>query len=146
MVADHEGGAVLPEQPVDRLTEPALVSELEAVPPRGQDAQRTRQKLLVASEVGRELPDDRPELLGANEWLDPLVITSDPLLDLAQPPDVGQVAARLGGEQEILWGVLDPARHGIARREAIEGRVDLDRVEHLGVAREPARLPQSLRI
>src|SRR5436305_359457 len=78
-VADHERGAVRPQQGVDVAGEPAAVAELEAVPPLGQCGKSALEPLLVALEVRRQLPDDRPELRRLGERRDPLVVACDAL-------------------------------------------------------------------
>jgi len=62
VVGDHERRAVRAKQVVHGPDEPAFVAELEAVAPRGKQRQGGRKPLVVAPEVGGELPDDRPEL------------------------------------------------------------------------------------
>src|SRR4029453_12708866 len=146
VVRDHQRGVVRAQLLVDRLREPALVAELEAVAPRREQGERASEPVVVAPEVGRELPDDGAELARLDERLDALVVAPDSLGEALKPLDVGQVATRLGGEGEPRWRLLDPARDGVAGGQPVEGRVDLDRVEHLRVALEPAPLGQALRI
>jgi len=140
VVGDHERRAVRTQQPVDRLGEPALVAELEAVAAGGQQRQRAAEAVVVALEVRGELPDDRPELARLDQRLDALVEATDPLGEVLEALDVREVAARLGGEHEAGRRLLDPACHGVGRGEPVERRVDLDGVENLGVALEPASL------
>ena len=45
-----------------------------------------------------------------------------------------------------MWHLRDPARHRLAFRQPVEGRVDLDRLEVLRVVLEPAIRGQPLRI
>ena len=118
VVADHERGAVRAQQLVDRLREPALVAELEAVAARAAAAASApAEPVVVALEVRRELPHDRPELAGLGERLDALVVAPDALGEVLQPLDVGQVAARLGGERRSSGGVCSTQR-ATASREA----------------------------
>src|SRR5215208_2691234 len=98
VVSDDERHTVAAEEVVDVPLEPALVAELEAVAAGRQLCEGLGQELVVTPEVGWELPDDRTELPGLHERLDPLVVALNPLADVPQPSDVGQVAARLGGE------------------------------------------------
>ena len=51
----------------------------------------------------------------------------------------GHPLARLRVEDEALRRPLGPLRRGLGRGQAVEGRVDLDRVEALGVVGEPGR-------
>jgi len=146
MVGDHERGAVGTELLVDLFGEPALMSELEAVAPGREQRQGAAEPVVVPMEVRGELPDDRTQLAGLDERLDALVEAADPLREVLEAPDVRQVATRLGGDHEIGWCLLNPARHGVGRGEPVEGRVDLDGVEDLRVTLEPASLGQALRI
>jgi hypothetical protein len=125
---------------VDVGREPALVAELEAVPPAWQRLERIRQPLVVAMEVRRQLPEDRAELRRPDERLDPLVEPFDPAAEVGEPPQVREVAARLDREREARRRLLDPARDGLAPREPVEGRVDLDRVEERRVVLQPPGL------
>src|SRR5205823_13388126 len=90
--------------------------------------------------------EDRTELRCPDQWLDPLVEGGDALGEVAQPLHVREVAARLDREREAVRGLLDPARHGGALREAVERRVDLDGVEERRVVLEPAARRQAARI
>lgn len=76
--------------------------------------------------------------MGAAKWLQRLPESRHAVGDLAQALHVGQVAARLDREEEVARNLLDPTLDRLAFRQAIEGGVDLDRVEDLGVALEPA--------
>src|SRR5436190_9617230 len=144
VVADHERHPVALQQLIDRRAEPALVAELEAVPAGRQEGQYLGEPLVVAVEALWELPQDRAELGRADERLDRLVEAPEAVAHVAQPTDVGQVAAGFDGEQEALRGRLDPPPHRLRRGQAVEGRVDLDRVEPLGVAGQPAWLAEAL--
>src|SRR3954454_11238762 len=146
VVADGQRDLVPAQQLVDLLAEPARVAELEAVAPGRQQVEGAGERVVVALEPLRQLPQHRPELRRADERLDALVEAPDPLLDVAQLLHVDEVAARLEREHEPGRRLLHPPRDRVARGEAVEGRVDLDGVEDLGVAREPARLAHALRI
>jgi len=141
VIADDERGAALAQQRVDRIGEPALVAELEAMPAGRHQLERGRDPLegvALVAEVGRELPDEGPQLVRLDQRHDALVVAVDALLDLAQAPHVGEVAAGLGGKREPVGRLLHPAGDRVARGEPVEGRVHLDGVEQLGVPREPA--------
>jgi hypothetical protein len=142
VVADHEGSVVLAQERVDLLGEPALVAELETVPPGRGQLERHRQPLqrvLLAPEGGGELPHHRSELVGLDQRHDPLVEAMDALFYLPQAAHVSDVPAGLDGEQEAVGRFRYPARYGVARGQPVEGRVDLDRVELLRVGGQPAR-------
>src|SRR3954464_11791503 len=146
MVADGQRDLVPAQQLVDLVAEPARVAELEAVHARRQAVERTGQRVVVALEPLRQLPEHRAELRGADERLDALVEAPDALVDLAQLLHVDQEAARLEGEDEVGRRLLDPPRDRVARGEAVEGRVHLDGVENLRVPRKPPWLAHALRV
>ena len=135
-----------PQQRVDVLVEPARVAELEAVTAGRKLVQRRAQALQVASEVPGQLPQDRPQLAGVDQRLDPLVEALHALLEVGEAFDVRQVAARLYREQEVGRSLRRPVRDGVTRRQPIEGRVDLDRVEEGGVVLEPPPRRHACRI
>src|SRR5919109_1199388 len=87
--------------------------------------------------LGR-LPKDRPHLLAFRDRLDRRRKAPPPRRDLPKTLDVRQVAARLDREGEAGRGCLSPAGRRLRCREAVEGRVDLHRVEVLRVVLEPA--------
>src|SRR3954469_1663153 len=146
VVPDGQRDLVPAQQLVDLLAEPARVAELEAVATGRQQVEGGGERVVVALEPLRQLPQHRPELRRADERLDALVEAPDPLLDVAQLLHVDQVAARLEREHESGRRLLHPPRDRVARGQAVEGRVDLDGVEDLGVAGEPARLAHALRV
>src|SRR5207245_940876 len=102
--------------------------------------------LVVAVEVGRELPQHGAELGRADERLDPLVEAPDPGADVGQPLHVREIAARLDGEEEARRGRSHPVSHDLAPRQPVEGRVHLDRVEVARVEGEPIARRQARRI
>src|SRR5205807_349361 len=57
-----------------------------------------------------------------------------------------QISARLEREHELLGRLSQPLGDGLLRREAVEGRVDLDGVEERRVVLEPATWRHTLRI
>src|SRR5205823_6625513 len=137
MVADHESDIVAAKKLVDLRREPALVAEFEAVPAGGQALERGAEAVVVAAEGGRQLPEHRAELGRAHERLDPVVEELDSGVELPQPLDVGEVAARLDREQEVRRSAGDPVRDHLAPWQAVEGGVHLDRVEVARVEGKP---------
>ena len=153
VVGDHQRGIVAREQPVDGGGEPARMAELESVPAGRQQRERpprrssSRRKLPGSCQrIGPERPASRSGSSGCEETLDALGQPEVLLRRVGEPLDVGQVAARLDREQEAARGLLDPGRDRLRLRGAVEGRVDLDRVEQLRVAGEPAPRGQPLRV
>src|SRR5207249_964558 len=108
--------------------------------------ERVGEPLVVAVEALRELPENRTELRRVDERLDPLVEALESLTEVGQTLDVRQEAARLHREDEVRRSLLDPARDRVPLREAVEGRVDLDRVEDRRVVLEPAARRQPFRV
>ena len=138
VVADHERGAALPEQLVDVVREPARMPKLEAVAARWQLGKGSRQPVVVAVEILRQLPQQRSELARAPQRLDVLVEPLDPRPHVGEPLHVGQIAARLDREQEALGGLGRPPLDGGQRWQPVEGVVHFDGVERLRVMLEPA--------
>src|SRR5687768_4966367 len=102
MIPDHECDAVLAKDLVDLLHEPARVAELEAVASPRQAFESRFEALVVTMEVAWKLPEDRPELAGGDQRLDPLIETLDSRTHVGEPLHVGQIAARLDGEEEVV--------------------------------------------
>jgi hypothetical protein len=126
--------------------EPARVAELKAVAGAGQPRQRVGKQVVVAVKVLRQLPEDRAQPSAAAQRLERLPEAGDRVGNPAQPLHVGQVAARLDREEEVAGDLFDPGTDRRFLRQAVEGRVDLDRVEDLGVAFQPAPLRQAVGI
>src|SRR5438874_3032491 len=137
MVADHERRAVRTQQLVDVGGEPALVPKLKAVAPRWQLAERIREAVVVAAKVPRQLPEHRPELRRADERLNPVVERPHARTEVAQAPDVRDVAAHLDREDEPGRACAHPVGDHVALRQPVEGRVHLDGVEMAGVVVQP---------
>src|SRR4051812_23051002 len=111
-----------------------------------QRAEGALQTLIVAVEVLRELPEERAELPAVGERLERLEEALDIRVQRLQPLDVRQVATGLDGEDETRRALLHPALDRRGGGQPVEGVVDLDRVEALGVVREPPALRQALGI
>jgi len=122
------------------------MAKLEAVTPGGQTPERGGEALVVAVKPLRQLPEHRAELRGFYERLDPLVEALDPLLHVLEVLHVREKATRLDGKEETRRGFLHPVRHRRARRQTVEGVVDLDCVEKSSVVFEPTASRQTLRI
>ena len=127
------------EQPVDLVDVPARLAELEGVAAGGSASSAACEPLVVALEVRRQLPEDGPQLRRPRERLDPLVEAGEPAFEVGEPLEVRDVAAHLDREAEVLGRLLDPARDRVAPGQAVEGVVDLDRVEERRVVLEPPR-------
>ncbi|HET6623463.1 MAG TPA: hypothetical protein VFG70_02945 [Gaiellaceae bacterium] len=112
--------------------------KLEAVTAGRQRHERVGEPVVVALEVLRELPQDRAELAGVLQRLERLEQALDVAGDQPEALDVREVPARLHREEKAVWGLRRPAGNRLPRRQAVEGRVHLDRVEHLRVALEPS--------
>src|SRR6478672_11944568 len=137
VIADHQRGAVAAQQVEDRALEPAGVAELECVPGGRQLLQGRGEPFVVAVEAFRELPENRAELAGGAQRLDPLEEAPRPHTCLAQALHVAHVAACLDAEQESGRRLLRPGLRGVQAGQAIEGRVELDRRETACVISEP---------
>ena len=143
VVADDERDAVLAQQRVHVGCEPARVTELEGVTSGWQRGERSRQPRVVTVKRLGQLPQHGPQPAGLDERLDPLEEALRALGDGGEALDVRQVAARLHREQEAIGRLAHPLLDGLALDQPVEGRVDLDGVEQLAVALEPAPLRQS---
>ena len=115
--------------------------ELEGVPMTIVEMlERAAEPIGVVTEGRWQLPEQRPELRRSQQRLDSLVEKRQVLGDLGQALDVRDVPADLDREDEPRRGLGHPARHNSRLRQAIERRVQLDRVETLGVVGEPIAL------
>src|SRR5215211_5272289 len=138
VIADHQRRTGLPQRVVDLAVEPARMAELEAVATGRKLREGTPQPLIVALEVLRKLPQDGAELRRRGERLDPLPERLDAAVEVGEPLDVGEIAARFDCEGEAGRTALDPARHGAGGGKPVEGVVELNRVESLRVELEPS--------
>ena len=100
--------------------------------PGRQRLQKAGEALAIGFEPARQLEHDRAEFF--RERLDPREEPKNPLLRLLEALHVGQIAAALAGEDEALRRRLAPAAEGRDLDQPVEGAVDLDRVEALGIA------------
>src|SRR5215218_4118317 len=146
VVSDDERSAVLSEEPVDLVGEPARMAEFEAMAARRQSRESAREALVVPVEVARKLPQDRAHLRRLAKRLDPLVEALYSRSHVRQPLHVREEATCLDSEQESWRRPFHPAGDGRARGQTVEGVVDLDGVEERRVMLEPAALGKALRI
>ncbi len=142
---DTEGGARIRDDREDRLVEPARVAELEGVAQaRVEDVEKVCQPLVIAFEVGRQLKEDRPELVF--EQLATIDEVAGQLVHVLQPALVGDALIGLDGESETVRCAVAPPFQQACGGEAVEGVVDLDCGESLGVELEELGLRQRFRI
>jgi hypothetical protein len=85
-------------------------------------------------EPTRQLEHDRPKLV--LERLDPFEEAPDALLGILEALHVREIATALAGEHEAFGRRLAPAAEGVDLDQSVEGAVDLDRIEPLGVEAE----------
>jgi hypothetical protein len=90
------------------------VAKLEAVAAGRQLLQRAGQHVVVALEATRKLPDDRAQAARLDQRLDALEVAGYPVSHVAQPLHVCEVLAGLGGEDEVLGGLIHPPRDALA--------------------------------
>src|SRR5439155_12818940 len=113
-------------------------------PPRREELQEAAQAREVLVEIGRKLEEQRPELaahrLGrAQEIVELLGYVGQSLL-------VRDALGGLQDEDESIRGLRRPAGQQVAVRHPVEGVVDLDGGEALGVEAQHLRLLHLLRI
>jgi len=114
------------------------MAELDAVAGRWHQLQGRGEDGIVAVEVRGQLPEHRTELAALAQRLQWVPEALQTLLDPLQPFHVGEEAAALHREEEAGRRPLYPAFDNLALDQPVEGVVDLDGVEDLGVALEPA--------
>ena len=102
---------MLAEEGIDLRNEPALMTELKAVPSGRQPLEREREALVVAAKPLRQLPQHRAKPRRFDERLDPLVEALEAYSHVGESLHVRQEAARLYGKQEVGRGLLHPAFH-----------------------------------
>src|SRR5690606_945649 len=116
----------------DLLGPPALVAQLEGVAmPRRQVIAEAPQPFGIRCELRRQLHQKRAEL--GPKVLDPAEEDRDMDLRVQQPLHMADEAADLGGEDEAVRRLLQPALHRLLGRQAVEAGVDLDRAKAAGV-------------
>src|SRR5579859_5662222 len=110
-----------------------------------QHVEEAREHLRPESCIGRQLPQDRPELCPQPQHARAEVIR-ERRLDLAELQHMRDVAAALEREDEILGRLAMPLLEQLRSLQRVKGAVDLDAVEPLRGVSELIPLPQSLRI
>jgi hypothetical protein len=109
-----------------------------------QRRQEPVEPLVVRLEAGRQLPQHGTEL--STEPQRHVEELLDPGAAVEQELHVRQVTAALHGEDEARRRRLPPPIHRVGARQAVEGGVQLHRLEEGQVALEPAPLRQLLGI
>ena len=89
----------------------------------------------VDLEARRKLKQDRPESIAEDRRTVHQVLDRRPRI--VEPLDVRQVATRLHREHEPVGHRVAPAAERRGRRHPVERHVQLDRIEVLGVERQP---------
>src|SRR5206468_3256279 len=134
-----------PQRVVHVVREPRRVTELPgAAQLRRELGEEIVQSIHVLFEVGRQLEQDRPEL-GA-ELARRFEKVAQRIVDIPEPGDVGDALRCLEHECERRGCGGVPAGDGLRIRHAVEGVVDLDRAQPLGVVLEHLRLGELRRI
>ena len=142
---EHEGGVVARQRLVHVVVQPALVTQLDRPAERsGGEGQERVETGDVSTPPRRELDEVRAQR--RPEPLNSVEVVRQPALGVGQLPAMGAIGPDLHGVLEPgrrLGGPLLNGRHG---RQPVEGAVQLDRVEALGVAGEPTTGWESVRI
>src|SRR5829696_5897446 len=112
--------------------------ELEGVLSLRQQRERLCEPGVVPPEGRRQLPEHRPQLPGLHERSDPRVEELDARGQVTEPLHVRDVAAHLDRKDEVVRCLVDPALHGLHRRQPVEAGVHLDAVEVARIELEPA--------
>src|SRR6266852_3935171 len=134
-IGDAQRGAVLAEEIVGLVVEPALVTELEGrLEARRERAEKVGEALGVEAEVGRELEEEGAELRA--EPRRRAAERGGDLVGIAQAEHVRDALRGLQREAEAGRRLMRPAGEQLGRGEAAEGVVDLDRAERARVEAE----------
>src|SRR5581483_4859782 len=144
-VGQAEGRAPLGQHRLGLAVPPGGMAELDGQPPLlREQPQRPVEPFAVGLQVGGQLEEHRPELRAEV----PGVVdeAGHRLLGVPEALDVGQVAAGLHADDEVVGGGLGPGGEGLRLREAVEGVVDLHRGEAAAVVVEPRPLRQLGRV
>ena len=123
------------EQSVDLRMLPRTVTELDREPQvrgsGGEEAIENADRARLPHEIRRHLHQQRSQPL--TQRLERHDEGLQRLSHARQPCIVGDVVGELGREAEMLRGVAGPGPHEAGLGRMIEGVVELDAVEHLGV-------------
>ena len=142
-VPPDERGTVAREHLVDVVVVPTRIAHLNRdVHPRPERLQRRVETLRLALEAWRELQQDRTQLRAEQPRTFHQQLHG--LLREPQSLHVREVAAGLHREPEVGRCRRDPAAERLLGGQSVERVVDLDRVEELAVADQPARLRKTL--
>ena len=121
-VGEHQRRSGALEHVVHGRLVPGRIPELERRPdPRRQPVDELAQQTEIGTEPGRQLEQDRAELLAQRSGPRPEQL--DRVARIPQPPDVRDVPARLQRDQEPLGRLLAPRCEGSccdARRGLLE--------------------------
>src|SRR6267143_3650536 len=138
-VRDAQRGVPHPQRLIYVVREPRRVTELPGAPQvRRELGEEIVQPVEVLLEVGRQLEQDRPEL-GA-KLASRLEKVAQRVVDALEPGDVGDALRCLEHERKARRRGRVPTGDGLRVRHPVEGIVDLDRREPLGVVLEHLRL------
>src|SRR5579884_193185 len=144
-IRETQSGVVCSQESIDGFAVPRVMAELERMPVRSrQYGEEGGQALPVAGELGRELPED-----GARRGPQGGEMAEEALHRLGgilEALEVRDEAAPLGREEEARRHLGLPGGEGLARREAVEGVVDLDGIEVGAVVLQPAPRGQLARV
>lgn len=91
----------------------------------GKQLEQLAEQPRVELETGRKLPEKGPQLVLQLQWAGGEEVGHG-LGDVAQAPDMGDIARRLDAEDEVLRGLRIPAGKALGGLQGIEGAVDLD--------------------
>jgi hypothetical protein len=113
MIRQAERDVMMAQKREDVVRVPALVPKLECVRIAArQHRQERRQPLAVFLELRRKLEQHGADL--GRGGLEPRLHQRDRVVGLfAQPFPVRDEFRRLPGKQEVLWGLVAPAAHGV---------------------------------
>ena len=139
--------ARLPDEIVDLVGEPALMTQLyyhpETFPPRQRAAQAI-EAVAIRLHLRRKLKQYGSSFVA--ESRQPGQKELHALVWIFEPLDVSDEVTRFNGENESLRHSFGPAGKSFRRWQAIEGVVDFYGAESLGIEGKPMFLSEALRI
>lgn len=137
-VVDAEGDTMFAQEVVDGIAEPGGIAQFDGPALGGgqmmeEVGESGRVNMPMWGEVDEDGPKGLLEAFGAAEE------EVDGALGVFEMFEVGAVAAEFKGVNEVLGCAAAPIVEGFGLRESVEGVVDFDGVEMLGVMFEPLR-------